>query len=90
MFSTMSDTLHQHQEEDGDDHVISEKNSLIFSEEEGFKSWWLGQAQLKENIRRVCDKYGTFLEKEVPLKEFMYDPRSKLLFCRNAKVYPKS
>ena len=99
----MSDTSHQHHEEDGDikekseavqetvksdDSVVSENNSLIISEE-GFTSWWIGQARLKENIKRVCDKYGTFLEKEVPLKEFMYDPGSNLLFCRNAKVCPK-
>ena len=58
----------------------------IYSEEEGFKSWWLGQAKLKENVRKVCDKYGQSLNRHVPLKEFMFDSNSKLLFCRNAKV----
>ena len=62
----------------------SGNRSVIYSED--FQSWWLGQAKLKENVRKVCDKYGQSLNTHVPLKEFMFDSNSKLLFCRNAKV----
>lgn len=65
---------------------LNTESGNIYSEEEGFKSWWLGQAKLKENVRKVCDKYGQSLNTHVPLKEFMFDSNSKLLFCRNAKV----
>ena len=64
----------------------SGNTSVIYREEEDFKLWWGAQAELKENVRKVCDKYGQSLNKQVPLKEFMFDSSSRLLFCRNAKV----
>ena len=51
-----------------------------------FESWMSRQSELKENIRKVCDKYGKSLNRQVPLNQFMYDSKHKLLFCRNAKV----
>ena len=51
-----------------------------------FESWNSRQTDLKENIKKVCDKYGKSLSHKVPLNAFMYDSKHKLLFCRNAKV----
>ena len=51
-----------------------------------FESWMSRQSELKENIRKVCDKYGKSLNRQVPLNQFIYDSKHKLLFCRNAKV----
>ena len=51
-----------------------------------FDSWMSRQTELKENVSKVCDRYGKSLSIEVPLKEFMYDSKHKLLYCRNAKV----
>ena len=52
-----------------------------------FQSWMSRQTELKKNVRQVCDKYGKSLNMEVPLNQFMYDSKHKLLYCRNAKVY---
>ena len=51
-----------------------------------FQSWMSRQSELKEDIKKVCKEYGKSLRRDVPLKQFMYDPEHKLLFCRNAKV----
>ena len=51
-----------------------------------FQSWMSRQTELQKNIRKVCEEYGKSLRRDVPLKQFMYDPEHKLLFCRNAKV----
>ena len=51
-----------------------------------FESWKSRQTDIKENIKKVCDKYGKSLSRKVPLNSFMYDSKHKLLFCRNAKV----
>ena len=54
-----------------------------------FESWMSKQTKLKENIRKVCEKYGESLRLEDPLHsitQFLYDSKHKLLFCRNAKV----
>ena len=64
----------------------SRNTSVMYREEEEFKSWWRAQAQLKENVRKVCHKYGPSLDQQVPLDQFMFDSSSNLLFCRNAKV----
>ena len=63
-----------------------EDPTRLYSDDEGFQSWWSRQAELKENVRKVCNRYGQSLNSNVPLKEFMFDSNSKLLFCRNAKV----
>lgn len=63
-----------------------EDPTRLYSDDEGFQSWWSRQAELKENVRKVCNRYGQSLNSHVPLKEFMFDSNSKLLFCRNAKV----
>ena len=51
-----------------------------------FQSWMSRQTELQEHIKKVCEEYGKSLRRDVPLKQFMYDPEHKLLFCRNAKV----
>lgn len=51
-----------------------------------FQAWWARQQEMKENIRKVCEKFGHSLNVQVPLGQFMYDSNHKLLFCRNAKV----
>ena len=56
------------------------------NEDVTFESWMSRQSQLKENVRKVCDKYGKSLNTQVPLKRLMYDSKHKLLFCRNFKV----
>ena len=66
--------------------LVSNLSVEVNTEEEEFQAWWLGQKQLKKNVREVCDRYGQSLKKRVPLKEFMFDAGSRLLFCRNAKV----
>ena len=57
------------------------------SEDEDYQTWWNRQRELKENMRRVCKKYGQNVESiEVDMSRLIYDPDHKLLFCRNAKV----
>ena len=51
-----------------------------------FLSWMSRQTELQANIKKVCEEYGKSLRRDVPLRQFMYDPKHKLLFCRNAKV----
>ena len=48
------------------------------------------QMVIKENVRKVCDKYGKSVSRNVPKHQFMYDSKHKLLFCRNAKVINSS
>ena len=57
-----------------------------YDDDVGFESWMSRQSELKENVRKVCDKYGKSLNSKVPLNQFMYDSKHKLLYCRNAKV----
>ena len=57
-----------------------------YTDDDAFESWMSRQTELKENVRKVCDKYGKSLSCNVPLNQFMYDSKHKLLFCRNAKV----
>ena len=57
-----------------------------YSDDADFESWMSRQSELKENVRKVCEKYGKSLNSQVPLNQFMYDSKHKLLFCRNAKV----
>ena len=57
-----------------------------YDDDVGFESWMSRQSELKENVRKVCDKYGKSLNSVVPLNQFMYDSKHKLLYCRNAKV----
>jgi len=56
------------------------------SEDTKYKSWLKKQDKLKQNIKKVCNKYGSSLRKSVPSAEFMFDSEHNLLFCRNAKV----
>ena len=63
-----------------DDHTQSDNDDL------DFESWMSRQSELKENVRKVCDKYGKSLNYDVPLNQFMFETQHKLLFCRNAKV----
>ena len=64
----------------------NEETTNTYHDDDGFQSWWSQQNQMKENIREVCEKYGKSLNGRVPLSQFMYDSKHKLLFCRNAKV----
>ena len=57
-----------------------------YTDDDAFESWMSRQTELKENVRKVCDKYRKSLSCNVPLNQFMYDSKHKLLFCRNAKV----
>ena len=63
-----------------------EETTNIYHDDDGFQSWWSRQDDIKQNIRRVCEKYGQTLNGRVPLSQFMYDSKHKLLYCRNAKV----
>ena len=58
-----------------------------YNDDVDFKLWMSRQNELKENVEKVCDKYRKSLRHNVPLNQFMYDSKHKLLFCRNAKVY---
>ena len=62
------------------------ENDLTQSYSDDFESWMSRQTELKENVRKVCDKYGKSLNYDVPLNQFMFETQHKLLFCRNAKV----
>ena len=60
------------------------------SDDVEFESWMFQQMDIKENVRKVCDKYGKSVSRTVPKHQFMYDSKHKLLFCRNAKVINSS
>ena len=55
-------------------------------DEDLYDEWLEKQEKFKLHIKRVCNKYGKSVRKVVPMKEFLYDSKHKLLFCRNAKV----
>jgi len=55
-------------------------------DEDLYDEWLEKQEKFKLHIKRVCNKYGKGVRKVVPMKEFLYDSKHKLLFCRNAKV----
>ena len=63
------------------------ENDQTQSYSDDFESWMSRQTELKENVRKVCDKYGKSLNSEVPLNQFMFDSKHNLLYCRNAKVH---
>jgi len=61
--------------------------SLISNQyDEELRNWLDTQERLKENIQKVCQKYGSSVRKSVELNQFMFDSEHNLLFCRNAKV----
>ena len=51
-----------------------------------YEDWLEKQSILHQNIQDTCSKYKLDSEVRLKFKSFMYDPVSKLLFCRNAKV----
>ena len=57
-----------------------------YNDDADFESWMSRQSELKENVRKVCEKYGKSLNSQVPLNQFMYDSKHKLLFCKHPKV----
>ena len=57
-----------------------------YFKDEKFNNWIEKQATLKQNIQRVCKKYGLSVKKIVPSHEFIFDSEHNILFCRNAKV----
>ena len=69
------------------------------SDDENFLQWMEEQRKLHENMKKVCSKYGESVKiersKKMPIKmlkkmpkkmRILYDPKTKLMFCRNSKV----
>ena len=54
--------------------------------EDSLHAWLQKQRELQRNIRRVCEQYGDKVEVEVDTDWLIYEPKHKLLFCRNNKV----
>ena len=54
--------------------------------EDSLHAWLQKQRELQRNIRRVCEQYGDRVEVEVDTDWLIYEPKHKLLFCRNNKV----
>ena len=59
----------------------------VAEDEIKFHSWLESQHQINMNIMKVCDKYPDLNSIIVPSKNIMFDNSSRLLLCRNAKVY---
>ena len=55
-------------------------------DEESLHAWLQKQRELQRNIRRVCGQYGEKIKVEVDTDWLIYEPKHKLLFCRNNKV----
>ena len=55
-------------------------------DEESLHAWLQKQRELQRNIRRVCGQYGDKIKVEVDTDWLIYEPKHKLLFCRNNKV----
>ena len=55
-------------------------------DEESLHAWLQKQRELQRNIRRVCGQYGEKIKMEVDTDWLIYEPKHKLLFCRNNKV----
>jgi len=51
-----------------------------------FQMWWKEQTDMKKRISRTCEKYGFSIRPQVKRKNFMYDPKHNLLYCRIGKV----
>lgn len=60
-------------------------NSSLSNENE-FQEWLKEKEKLNKNVKKVCQKYGQKVRKFVPLRDFMFDSKHNILFCRNAKV----
>ena len=73
-------------------------------DDENFLQWMEEQKILHEKMKQVCSKYGESVKierskkmlKKMPKKmRILYDPKTRLMFCRNSKVigwfflYPK-
>ena len=54
--------------------------------DEEFRSWLLYQERIRDNVSAMCNKYKSLERDKVPTKEIMFDEKSRLFFCRNAKV----
>ena len=54
--------------------------------EDSLHTWLQKQRELQRSIRRVCEQYGDKVEVEVDTDWLIYEPKHKLLFCRNNKV----
>ena len=54
--------------------------------EDSLHAWLQKQRELQRNIRRVCEQYGDKVKVEVDTEWLIYEPKHKLLFCRNNKV----
>ena len=72
-----SSQLYQKQEDQ-----IRERETRLY-----FASWLKKKNILKNNVERVCKKYGKAIRKNVDTKNiFMFDGEHNLLFCDNPKV----
>lgn len=49
-------------------------------------NWWEEQARIQEQVKRVCQKYGASLRREINPEMFSYSQEYNLLYCRNQKV----
>ena len=64
-----------------------ENTSIFIYLEQDFEKWMMLQNEIQSNVAKVCEKYKDTLQRvEIPTSQLMYDKRSGLLFCRNAKV----
>jgi len=61
---------------------------LHTADDEDFRQWMDRQKTSHEKIKEVCTKYGesVMIERSEYYKRILYDPKTKLLFCRHAKV----
>jgi len=65
---------------------LSKQSLKSLNIEEEFQDWLAEKVELNKNIRKVCRKYGQQVRKNVPFRDFMFDSKHNILFCRNAKV----
>ena len=66
--------------------AVSSASASSAVDPEQYRRWLKKQDELRRNISRVCKKYGKEVRVDVGMKQLMYEPKHKLLFCRNAKV----
>ena len=70
------------------EYSANNSNAIVTdAKDEEFQNWLKIQGGIRQRISRVCEKYKNSLYKiAIPRFYLMFDKKSKLFYCENAKV----
>ena len=64
--------------------IVNMTSKTLDSEEQALQVWWHEQLSRRRRVVETCATLG--VTTMAHRTSFLYDPRHRLLFCRNAKV----